>query len=102
MARPELSIERCLAELRWPHGEAVKLDPAGRVGIPDRLLILPHRIVFVEVKRPGGGVVSAAQHEWRRRLMAWGHEHMFIDSKEAAHALLEPYARSRDREGRQR
>lgn len=88
MARPEESIEKMLARLNWPTALAPKLDPSGRIGIPDRLLILPGRVIFVEVKRPGGGVVSAAQAEWGRRLVAWGHEHAIVSSREEIHALL--------------
>jgi len=32
----------------------IKLNPSGLVGIPDRMVIGNGRVVFVELKRPGG------------------------------------------------
>lgn len=55
-------------------GLAVKMI-TGVSGIPDRLAILPGgRVVFVELKRDSGGVVSEIQKVQHARLRAKGHE----------------------------
>lgn len=65
-ARLKLQIER--------HGGlCIKLNPAGYKGIPDRLVILPHgRVIFVELKRPKGGVIAQLQAWWNKRLRKLG------------------------------
>lgn len=56
------------------HGLAVKMI-TGVSGIPDRLAILPcGRVVFVELKRDSGGVLSEIQKVQHARLRAKGHE----------------------------
>lgn len=45
-------------------GRCIKLNPAGYVGIPDRLVVHPDWFGFVEVKRPKGGRYSALQDWW--------------------------------------
>lgn len=56
------------------HGLAIKLI-SGVSGIPDRLAILPGgRVVFVELKRESGGVLSEIQKVQHDRLRAKGHE----------------------------
>lgn len=54
-------------------GFTIKLDPHRYKGIPDRLVVLPGRIFFVEVKRPVGGVVAKLQSWWRDRIRARHH-----------------------------
>ncbi len=64
-------------------GRAVKLNPLGWVGIPDRLVILPHGVViFVELKRPKGGVVSAKQGAWYTWLSDRGHAVEVMNTKD--------------------
>lgn len=53
-------------------GESVKLPPIFYKGLPDQMAMAwPNIILFVETKRPEGGVVSKAQQivhdRWRRR-----------------------------------
>lgn len=70
-------------------GVCIKLSPVGLRGVPDRLIVLPGpRVVFVELKRPKGGVVSALQHWWRERLLRLGCEHQFIKTRAEVDALL--------------
>jgi hypothetical protein len=48
----EAYLVRCIAAIG---GRAYKFTSPGRVGVPDRLLVLPGGlVVFVEVKAPGG------------------------------------------------
>jgi len=39
-----------------------------RSGLPDMILLLPDRILFLELKRVKGGVSSPAQQEWQEAL----------------------------------
>jgi hypothetical protein len=45
-------------------------------------------VVFVELKRPKGGVISALQHWWRKRLLALGCEHHFVKTRAEVDALI--------------
>ncbi|GHU68376.1 hypothetical protein FACS1894184_10230 [Clostridia bacterium] len=55
-------------------GLCLKLPPTAKVGIPDRLVILPGgRIIFVEVKRDYGSL-SRSQVECHRMLESLGCE----------------------------
>jgi len=86
----ERSIEDYLrTETERQGGICVKLSPMGLRGVPDRLIVLPGpRVVFVELKRPKGGVISALQHWWRSRLLALGCEHEFVKTRVEVDALL--------------
>lgn len=54
-------------------GRCLKWSCPGWAGVPDRILLLPGgRIIFVETKRPKGGVLSARQKWWRRELQRLG------------------------------
>jgi hypothetical protein len=66
----EKNVEDYLrSEVERHGGVCLKLNPKGYKGIPDRLVILPGGwVCFVELKRPKGGVVSALQVWWLRRL----------------------------------
>lgn len=86
----EASIENFLrTEVDTAGGVCVKLNPLAYGGIPDRLVILPGpRIIFVELKRPRGGVIAPRQRWWRDRLAALGCEHAFVRSRDEVLALL--------------
>ena len=86
----EASIEDYLREQTEAlGGVCIKLSPVGLRGVPDRLMVLPGpRVVFVELKRPKGGVISALQHWWRKRLLALGCEHHFVKTRAEVDALL--------------
>ena len=90
----EASIEDYLREQTEAlGGVCIKLSPVGLRGVPDRLMVLPGpRVVFVELKRPKGGVISALQHWWRDRLVRLGCEHRFIKTRAEVAALLEETA----------
>lgn len=70
-------------------GLTYKLEVPGQRGLLDRLAVLPGgRILFVELKRPKGGRVSAVQHVTLERLRALGAEAHVARTKEEIDALL--------------
>lgn len=70
------------------HGLALKLTPTVS-GIPDRLAILPAgRVVFVELKRDSGGVLSEIQKVQISRLRAKGHEVVVLRGTKEVEAWL--------------
>lgn len=71
-------------------GLCIKLNPAGCVGIPDRLVLLSGgRLAFVEVKKPKGGVVGRLQFVWRDRLIEMGFVHRFVFRHEDVEEMLD-------------
>lgn len=87
----ETSIEGYLRErVKDVGGLCVKLNPASLVGIPDRLVILPGGwVVFVEVKKPKGGVVGRLQFVWRDRLLDLGVAHRFAFTREDVEEIMD-------------
>lgn len=70
------------------HGLAVKMI-TGVSGIPDRLAILPGgRVVFVELKRESGGVLSEIQKVQHARLREKGHEVLVLSGTKEVEAWL--------------
>jgi hypothetical protein len=46
-------------------GTKIKNQKSGvRLGVPDMMIILPGRLVFIEMKRCKGGTISEAQRDW--------------------------------------
>lgn len=86
----EASIEDALRDrVADLGGVCIKLSPVGLRGVPDRLIVLPGpRVIFVELKRPKGGVISTLQHWWRDRLVALGCEHAFVKNRVEIDALI--------------
>lgn len=80
MIQLEKEIEAKLVTLvKNRGGLCLKWTCPGWAGVPDRLVLLPGgRVIFVETKRPRGGVLSARQNWWRRKLTALGFEHHVI------------------------
>lgn len=89
----EASIEGYLcACARDAGGMCIKLNPAGYVGIPDRLVVLPGGwICFVEVKKPKGGVIGRAQSWWRDQLVSLGCRHDFALTRDDVDAIVEDW-----------
>jgi hypothetical protein len=89
----EVRIETYLrARVKDAGGLCVKLNPAGYVGIPDRLVVLPGgAVIFVEVKKPRGGVIGKMQFVWRDRLMGMGVRHRFVFTREDVDEMLEMF-----------
>lgn len=90
MATKEASIEDYLHQsVKVLGGVCIKLSPVGLRGVPDRLIVLAGpRVIFVELKRPSGGVIARLQHWWRNRLLALGCEHNFVKTRAEVDALL--------------
>jgi len=59
----------------------------GENGVPDRILITPWRIIFMEFKAPTGQL-SAPQKIWRDRIMRLGHDYRVIRTREEFEAAL--------------
>jgi hypothetical protein len=74
MTTLEKEIEQKLVALVTRYrGKCLKWVCPGWSGVPDRILLLPGgRIIFVELKRPKGGVLTKRQEWWRRELWRLG------------------------------
>jgi predicted Zn-ribbon and HTH transcriptional regulator len=68
-------------------GTAVKMALTGARGFPDRLLLLPGRVVFVEVKGTGGKP-DPMQEVWKRKIEALGLEWYLLDHTDDINAIL--------------
>lgn len=84
----ERDIEAYLIEqVRLQFGETRKLKFIGRDGAPDRLVLLPGVMVFVELKSPTGRL-SAAQKRELRTLEYFGAKTAVVKSKSDVDKLL--------------
>lgn len=74
MGLQEKEIEAAFCKMVKRHGGlSLKWVCPGRRGVPDRIVILPGaRIIFVELKRPKNGKISALQKWWRKKLIDFG------------------------------
>lgn len=80
-SRLERSIERSLGKLAVKHG-CIWLKLVKTTGVPDRLLIAPNgRVVFIEVKSASGRL-APPQRWWRARLLALGHDHAVVRTRQ--------------------
>ena len=85
----ERDVERALVGIVKRHGGlALKWVCPGWLGVPDRIVLLPRgRILFVELKRPKGGKISAMQDWWRRKLSGLGFRVLVVKDKPGLQAL---------------
>jgi acyl-CoA thioesterase FadM len=83
----ERDIEKYLnLQVKKLRGKTLKLNT--EVGIPDRLIILKNRIIFVEVKRSKGRISEIQKHRILE-LQNLGHEAYVIFSKIEVDNILE-------------
>ena len=84
----EADVERYLTKrVKELGGEVRKVAWPGRRHAPDRLVLLPMRAFFVELKRPGEKP-RAGQYREHRRLEGAGLIVMVIDRFDAVDAVL--------------
>ena len=85
----EKTIEQYLCDAALRHGgRAYKWVSPGRVGVPDRLVVLPGGNVFgVECKAPGK-TPTVLQARIHAELRALGLEVAVVDSREAVDLLM--------------
>lgn len=74
MTALEKDIEKGLGRMIGRAGGlCLKWVCPGFAGVPDRICVLPGgNIIFVELKRPKGGVVAARQEWWAAKLRSLG------------------------------
>lgn len=80
MIQLEKEIEQSLVRLVRNHGGmCLKWVCPGWAGVPDRIILMPGgRVIFVELKRPKGGVLSSRQVWWAKKLRVLGFVHCVI------------------------
>lgn len=84
----EHHVEDALAKAtRKSGGVAFKWVSPGHPGVPDRIVILPNRILFVELKAPGKKP-TPLQAKVHQQLRDLGCEVHTIDNVEAARAVV--------------
>lgn len=84
----ERDIEQYLVKrARESGGKAYKWVSPGNDGVPDRIVIFPGRVIFVELKAPGKKPtpLQLARH---RELAGFGLQVLVIDSKEDVDRLI--------------
>ena len=86
----ERDIEKSLiTAVRKAGGLCLKFTSPGWAGAPDRMcLFFPGRVIFVELKRPGGKV-RPLQERRAKQLKQLGFEVYVVDSKEQIASLLQ-------------
>ena len=85
----EKSVEAYLSRrVTAAGGVCLKLNPAWYKGIPDRLIVVHRTVVFVELKRPSGGVIGKMQDWWRTLLQGHGARHHDVLSTDEVDAML--------------
>ena len=85
----EKDIERSLGRMVGKHGGlCLKWVCPGWAGVPDRIILLPGgRVIFVELKRPEGGVISSRQKWWANKLSRLGFLHLWIRNHDDIRSL---------------
>jgi hypothetical protein len=78
--REDTVEEALVRRVRAAGGRCEKLSLKGRRGFFDRLVVLPGRVVFVECKRPLGGVLSPHQIQLHATYQALGMEVAIVRS----------------------
>ena len=91
----ESNIEQYLIKkVKERDGLCIKL--VGLVGIPDRMVLLPIRIIiFVETKT-ATGKLSPLQKWWQKALVKLGFTYLVIRSKEEVNTLISQYDKAKN------
>jgi hypothetical protein len=91
----ESTIEQYLIKrIKERGGLCIKLT--GLVGLPDRLILLPVRIIiFIETKTVTGKL-SPLQKWWKKALTNLGFAHLIIRSKEEVNDLISQYDKAKN------
>lgn len=76
-------------------GKAYKFISDGNRGVPDRIICLPGgRVVFVETKRPKGGVLSKLQQYRIKELQKLGFDARVINTYEQVENFIKEVKQS--------
>ena len=87
----ECDIERKFVKFCLDKGwECLKLRIAGENGFPDRTVLTPNGVYFIELKRPGGKL-RARQRVWLDKLNNLGYKADYFDSLETAVEWIEQW-----------
>lgn len=91
MDKRENEIERYLRRrVEAVGGQCVKFIPDFNRGWPDRIVLLPGGVlVWVELKRPKGGVIAPAQHVAHEDLRRLGQHVCVVRTQEEVDRLIE-------------
>lgn len=85
----ERDIEkRLVREIRAMGGEAFKWVSPGNDGVPDRIVMLPGLIIFVELKTDRGRL-AGVQRVQIRRIQRWGQEVVVVQGMDELDQFLE-------------
>lgn len=93
MAVRERDVESYLRRrVEQAGGRCEKFIPDLNSGMPDRVVLLPHGVlVWVELKKPKGGVVSSLQEFQHKRLRDLGQHVEVVWTKAQADELVSKY-----------
>lgn len=89
----ERDVEQYLsARVRAAGGMCVKFNPDSVRGMPDRIVMLPGGvIVWAELKKPKGGIVSEVQRHRHRKLRQLGQQVVVLWSKADVDRFMDGY-----------
>ncbi|CDQ17960.1 VRR-NUC domain-containing protein [Halobacillus karajensis] len=68
-------------------GWAMKFTSPGISGVPDRLIILPGKMLFVEMKAPGGKL-RPLQVKRKKQIESFGHDVYVVNSEESLERFI--------------
>lgn len=96
----ERDIESALKRrVEYCGGKCIKFVAVSESGIPDRIVLLPGgKVIFVELKRPYGGRLSAIQKYQLDKLKSLGCNAAVVRNYKDIDMLLEEYKDDKHRE----
>jgi len=81
--------KRAVTEITKRGGKVLKIIAVGVRGFPDRMILMPGLVVFIEFKKPTGGVVSPHQEKWARLLAYFGFHFYFVHTDQELNKVLQ-------------